>query len=196
MNGPDERKVKSLGELPVAIEPPRDLWPGIEARLKAPVATVAAVSPRPGGARLAQLRWLAAAAMVASVAVGVWIGREVLPLSGGAASAPQSATATALPASPEGAALNASYVSDPRYQRQRTELLRTLQARLEAMPPPARLKVTASLATIEHAKEDLERALGKDPSNALLQELLINTYQDEMRALTDVHEASDPGRGI
>ena len=196
MNGPDERKVKSLGELPVAIEPPRDLWPGIEARLKAPVATVAAVSPRPAGARLAQLRWLAAAAMVASVAVGVWIGREVLPLSGGGARAPQSATATALPASAEGAALNASYVSDPRYQRQRTELLRTLQARIEAMPPPARLKVTASLATIEHAKEDLERALGKDPSNALLQELLINTYQDEMRALTDVHEASDPGRGI
>jgi hypothetical protein len=157
---------------------------------------VAAVSPRPAGARLAQLRWLAAAAMVASVAVGVWIGREVLPLSGGAASAPQSAASTALPASPESAALNASYVSDPRYQRQRTELLKTLQARIEAMPPPARLKVTASLATIEHAKEDLERALGKDPSNALLQELLINTYQDEMRALTDVHEASDPGRGI
>ena len=196
MNGPEERKVKSLGELPVAIEPPRDLWPGIEARLKAPGVTVAAVSPRPAGARLAQLRWLAAAAMVASVAVGVWIGREVLPLSGGATSSPQSAAATALPASPEGAALNASYVSDPRYQRQRTELLKTLQARIEAMPPPARLKVTASLATIEHAKEDLERALGKDPSNALLQELLINTYQDEMRALTDVHEASDPGRGI
>ena len=43
---------------------------------------------------------------------------------------------------------------------------------------------------------DLEQELGKDPSNALLQELLINTYQDEMRALTDVHEASDPGRGI
>ena len=91
MNGPEERKVKSLGELPVAIEPPRDLWPGIEARLNAPVATVAAVSPRPAGARLAQLRWLAAAAMVASVAVGVWIGREVLPLSCGAATAPQSA---------------------------------------------------------------------------------------------------------
>jgi hypothetical protein len=196
MNGPEERKVKSLGELPVAIEPPRDLWPGIEARLKAPGVTVAAVSPRPAGARLAQLRWLAAAAMVASVAVGVWIGREVLPLSGGAATAPQSAASTASPASPEAAALNASYVSDPRYQRQRTELLKTLQARIEAMPPPARLKVTASLATIEHAKEDLERALGKDPSNALLQELLINTYQDEMRALTDVHEASDPGRGI
>jgi hypothetical protein len=193
MHGPEERKVKSLGELPAAIEPPRDLWPEIEARLKAPAAPV---NRRPAGARLAQLRWLAAAAMVASVAVGVWIGREVLPLSGGAGPAPQSAAVSESPANPEGGALNAGYVSDPRYQRQRTELLKSLQARIEAMPAPARLKVTASLATIEHAKEDLERALGKDPSNALLQELLINTYQDEMRALTDVHEASEPGRGI
>ena len=90
----------------------------------------------------------------------------------------------------------AAFVSDPRYARQRAELLQSLQARLDAMPQPARAKVTASLAAIETAKKDLESALGKDPSNALLQELLINTYQDEMRALTDVHEASDPGRGI
>ena len=92
--------------------------------------------------------------------------------------------------------MNAAYVSDPRYQRDRAQLVQSLQVRLDAMPPAARVKVTASLATIEKAKEDLEQALGKDPSNALLQELLINTYQDEMRALTDVHEASDPGRGI
>jgi hypothetical protein len=44
--------------------------------------------------------------------------------------------------------------------------------------------------------QDLEAALGKDPSNALLQELLVNTYQDEMRVLTTVHEAGDAGEGI
>jgi len=54
----------------------------------------------------------------------------------------------------------------------------------------------ASLAAIHRAKQDLQNELGKDPGNALLQELLVNTYQDEMRVLTDVHEASDPGRGI
>jgi hypothetical protein len=64
------------------------------------------------------------------------------------------------------------------------------------MPPETRAKVQASLAAIEKAKEDLEQALGKDPGNALLQELLVNTYQDEMRVLTDVHEASNSGRGI
>jgi hypothetical protein len=92
--------------------------------------------------------------------------------------------------------LDTAYVSDPRYARQRTELVRALQERLAALPAPARAKVSASLAAIEKAKKDLEQALGHDPSNALLQELLINTYQDEMRVLTDVHEASDPGRGI
>jgi len=71
-----------------------------------------------------------------------------------------------------------------------------LQAQLAKLPPASRAKVMASLETIWHAKQDLEQALGKDPGNALLQELLVNTYQDEMRVLTDVHEASESGRGI
>lgn len=191
MAGPQERTVKSLRELAPAIEPPRDLWPDIEARLQVP-ATAAA----PARGRLAQLRWLAAAAMLASVAVGVWIGRDLLPLSAPGGSGAPLEGATGPAALTEGSAVQAAYTSDPRYQHQRAALLKSLQARLDAMPAPARAKVAASLAAIEAAKQDLERALGKDPSNALLQELLINTYQDEMRVLTDVHEAGDPGRGI
>jgi hypothetical protein len=196
MSGPEERKVKSLGELSPGIEPPRDLWPQIEARLRSAPASAPLQAPaaRP---RRAQLRWLAAAAMVASVAVGVWIGRDFLPLPGTAGTGVVPQTAQVAPAKLGAAgALDARYVSDPRYQRDRAELLKTLQARLDAMPPAARQKVTASLATIEQAKQDLEGALGKDPSNALLQELLINTYQDEMRALTDVHDTSNSSQGI
>ncbi len=180
----DKRKVSALRELPGSIEPPRDLWPQIAAQLQ-PAAPVAPAVRRPW-------RALAAAAMVASLAVGVLIGRDLLPLRGAAAPLPPSAQV-----SPGGATLlDASYVSDPRYQRQRARLLQSLQGRLDRMPAPARAKVVASLATLQRAKEDLEQALGKDPSNALLQELLINTYQDEMRVLTDVHEAGDAGRGI
>lgn len=191
MAGTDESKVTSLGELPAAIAPPRDLWPVIEARLRAaPAAAVAS----PVRSRVAQLRWLAAAAMVTSVAVGVWIGRDLLPSAGPGVT--PGAIATAAVPSAQGAAVDAAYVSDPRYRHERAELMKTVQARLDAMPAPARAKVAASLAAIEGAKQDLESALGKDPSNALLQELLINTYQDEMRVLTDVHEAGDPSRGI
>jgi len=181
-------KVSSLRELPQAIEPPRDLWPQIAARLEPRAGAAPAAVPR----RTAPLRWLAAAAMVASVAVGVWIGRDVLPgqhapplTAGNGSSQPE-----------RGAALEAAYVTDPRYQRERQALLQSLQAQLASMPPQTRTKVLASLATIDKAKQDLEQALGKDPGNALLQELLVNTYQDEMRVLTDVHEASDTGKGI
>jgi hypothetical protein len=210
MTGPkptDGRPVTSLRELPQAIEPPRDLWPQIEARLDSRQAAAPRVTGAPAiGLRLrgARLRWLAAAAMVASVAVGVWIGRSVLPGAGpmspghAPATVADSSGAAAAAGTVAGAptALDVAYEHDPRYERQRAALLRSLQSRLEALPPPARAKVVASLATIEKAKEDLEQALGKDPGNALLQELLVNTYQDEMRVLTDVHEASDPGRGI
>jgi hypothetical protein len=202
MTGPrdgDDRKVTALSQLPQAIEPGRDLWPQIEAQLQAiqaaapPVTGAQTILARQRGARL---RWLAAAAMVASVAIGVWIGRSLLP-SVGPAAAVQGAVGTppGFAAVTGASALDAAYVSDPRYARQRAALLRSLPARLAALPPPARAKVMASLATLKKAKEDLESALGKDPGNALLQELLIDTYQDEMRVLTDVREASDPGRG-
>jgi hypothetical protein len=203
MNAPDD-KVRSLAELPRDVAPPHDLWPQIEARLEPARPAKPAPVSFSRGAPLARLRWLAAAAMVASVAVGVWIGRDFLPLRGAPPAAlPPTAQVTPQPAATNPAtpalgatALDARFVSDPRYQRDRAALLKSLQERLAALPQPAREKVSKSLATIQRAKEDLESALGKDPSNALLQELLINTYQDEMRALADVHEASDPGRGI
>ena len=198
--GADERKVSSLRELSPAIEPARDLWPQIEARINegrrtAPGAMGA--QPRPA-VRAVPPRWLAAAAVVASVAVGVWIGRSLLPAArpgtgvGSAISA-----ARGIPATVDApTALDVAYVSDPRYQRDRAALMKSLQERLATLPPAARAKVMASLAAIYRAKQDLESALGRDPGNALLQELLVNTYQDEMRVLTDVHEASDAGRGI
>jgi len=198
MRGPADtngRKVASLRELPQSIEPAHDLWPGIESRLAAlPPAAAMAESARPVYRSAPRLRWLAAAAMVACLAVGVWIGRSLLP-GGPAGGAPPIADRTAVP-SLAPTAFDAAYVSDPRYERQRRALVRALQERLAALPPPARAKVSASLAAVEKAKKDLEQALGQDPGNALLQELLINTYQDEMRVLTDVHEASDSGRGI
>jgi hypothetical protein len=199
--GPEGRTlVRSLGELPQSIEPQRDLWPNIEAHLGAIEATspVATAAHSIGRHPRARLRWLAAAAMIASVAVGVWIGRTLLPLPGAAPAVrlPASAANDASAVTGAPTALDAAYVADPRYERQRAELLRSLQTRLAALPPASRAKVMASLETIHQAKEDLERALGKDPGNALLQELLINTYQDEMRVLTDVREASDSGKGI
>jgi hypothetical protein len=190
------RKVASLRELPRSIEPAHELWPAIEAQLGELPAGAVPAGTAPARRAGPPLRWLAAAAMVACVAVGVWIGRSLLPATPGGSTAVTVVDRSATPGGLAPSTLDAAYVSDPRYERQRAALVRALQEHLAALPPPARAKVSASLATIEKAKEDLEQALGRDPGNALLQELLVNTYQDEMRVLTDVHEASDPGRGI
>src|SRR5260221_14752650 len=131
--GGDERKVSSLRELSPAIEPARDLWPQIEARINeerrtAPEAMAA--QPRPVRARAVPLRWLAAAAVVASVAVGVWIGRSLLPAArpGAGVEAPTADAPTAL---------HVAYVADPRHQRDRAALMQTLQGPLAALPVPA-----------------------------------------------------------
>lgn len=183
-----ENRVHSLRELTQNIPPARDLWQSIEREIdrdspRAPARPV----------REAWLSGLALAATVAAVAVGVWIG-ETRSTAGGS-NAPSFAL-NAPAAQRSGAPVYASFVSDPRYLRDRAALLKSLQQKLDALPPESRQKVADSVATIQKAKSDLEAALGKDPGNALLQELLVNTYQDEMRVLTAVQEAGSPGGGI
>jgi hypothetical protein len=197
--GNGKTKVTSLRDLPQAVQPPRDLWAGIEARIGA--ERLSAVEPvqSPVTRRPARLRWLAAAAMVGTLAVGVWIGRSSLP-SVAPTQPPLASTkpVTTQPSTANNASalVQAAYLSDPKFRQTREELVKSLQARLDSLPPESRAKVVASLETIDKSKQDLEDALGKDPTNALLQELLLNTYQDEMRVLTTVHEASDAGKGI
>jgi hypothetical protein len=215
-NDNGERKVvTSLRDLPQSIAPPRDLWAGIEASITAErkatdadasatancnkVTDLAGRRNSSSSRQFSRMRLMAAAAVIAALAVGMWIGRSVLPTTrpitgpiGGA-----NTTASPPPKVNDGAtALQAAYISDPKYREQRAALMKSVEAKLASLPPDSRAKVISSLATIHKSMQDLEAALGKDPSNALLQELLVNTYQDEMRVLTTVHEAGDAGEGI
>jgi hypothetical protein len=198
MSGNDKRKISSLRDLPHEIAPPRDLWKGIEAQITAG-RTSAAGTPASVVSRPARWRVLAAAAVIVALAVGVWIGRVVLPVPGAAlpngTGGTNGLTASSHP-SDEPGAFHAAYVMGSKYTNQRARLVADLETRLTKLPPDSRAKVVSSLKAINDSKRDLERELGKDPSNALLQELLVNTYQDEMRVLTAVHEAGRPGEGI
>jgi hypothetical protein len=196
-------------DLPRSVQPPRDLWAGIEARILAESQSdsqKAQQTRRSGLRNPANLRWLAAAAMIGTLAVGMWIGRTLLPTAG-TADTGQSTTARVEPPKPadptalfaeleSGNAFKASYFDDPKLVKTRAALLKSVEAKFKTLPPDTQQKVIASLRTIHQSMKDLEAALGKDPSNALLQELLVNTYQDEMRVLTTVHEAGTAGEGI
>jgi hypothetical protein len=179
--------IRSLGQLAQSIPPPRDLWPGI-------AAEISRDGLRPGSAAgrrslaPSRMQWAALAAVVAALAVGMWVGRTMLPV-GGKQSPEQIASTAAQDV------VAAAYVKDPRYVRERDQLVHALDAKMKTLPPETQQKVTASLATIRKSIDDIQAALGKDPGNALLQALLVNSYQDEMRVLTAVHEA-DSGREI
>ena len=215
-NGTDSKKrsVSSLGELSRNVAPPRDLWPSIASQIAMTDSLVPTASERTR-LRPTGMQWAALAAVVVALAVGIWLGRSVLPPVGGkpagvvASSAPQSrevrhavpgAPNETAPADPNALAaqqvLPASLVTDPRYTMQRAALISGLEAQLKTLPLDTQHKVASSLVTIRTSIKDLQEALGRDPANALLQELLVNSYQDEMRVLTAVHEAGGVSGGI
>ncbi len=172
----NRERVNAIADLPRDIAPQRDLWPAIES------AIAPAARPARRGWRAPQ--FLAVAATVAALAIGVWIGRSTLPnqpATDGLSAANGTSSAPAV--------MQTAYVTDPKYLRERAALVRSLESRLAALPPETQKKVEVSLQTIRASMKDLETALGRDPSNALLQERLVNTDPEELRVLAVVHEA-------
>jgi hypothetical protein len=115
------------------------------------------------------------AAAAALVGFGVWMGHVMTPQTPvKVATNIESAQPGIMPAT---------------YQKQRDALLVEVNKKLAAMPPAERDKVAGSLATLKRSIEEIQAALGQDPANALLQELLVSSCQEEMRALTVVRDS-------
>jgi len=195
MNDPAPPKVRRLSELPRDIPPPHDGWPALEARLRESGRPQADAGVKQGREaeparrrRPSMMRFATLAAVLAAVVVGVSIDRWIL-----SPGHPSSPGATIQSHSGAGQGITVAYVTDPRYMHEREQLLRSLNARLAKLPPPTRKKVLESLATIHQSMQQIQQALGREPGNALLQELLIDTYQDEMQVLSTVQAASGGG---
>ena len=164
-----ERNIRNLHELPRELPPARDLWPGVSAALGA------AGAPRRRAPRYA----MAAAAAVSMLVVGLWIGRATAP--------PSLAPVAQQPGT--SVTMSAAFAPNEKYQAERARLLALLQQRLQALPPEARAKVLASLEATRQSIADIKAALGEDPGNLLLQGLLVDSYQDEMRVLATTASA-------
>ena len=171
------RKVKRLDELAQNLPPPRDLWPAIAQAIEADkIASLPQAKPR----RSVWMPALGMAAAVALVAIGVIIGQNFGPrVTAPTASNEQVRNPDMLPAA----------LRDANYRKQRDALLVEVNNRLQTMPEAERAKVAGSLATLRRSISEIEAALGKDPANALLQELFVNSCQEEMRALTAVRDS-------
>jgi hypothetical protein len=152
------------------LPPARDLWPHIEDRL----------TPR-------RRTWAVPASLAAGLLLAVF----------GFVIGTQSRDTGSSPAQREsGAHILAALMTEPGYQSQREELLNALPSRLERLPPASRKRVQESLLAIHTAMKNIEAELGHDSGNALLQELLISTCQEEMRVLTAVGDAAGANQEI
>jgi hypothetical protein len=173
------RRVKGIDELPRDIPPARDLWPTIAEAIQADLAMKAV----PGSRR--RVGWWPAAGLAASVAlvaVGVFIGQGI------ESGRETVAGPTPVPVSNDAGMLKAS-LRQAQYEKQRQELWTEVQAKLDTMSPAEREKVGKSLAALKQSIEEIKTALGHDPANALLQELLVSSSQEEMRVLTTVRDS-------
>lgn len=173
--------VTSPRELQQDIAPERDLWASIESGIKEDVARRSRTSQQ-------RHRWLipfGVAAAMSFLAIGLWIGRASMDVAPTIADQPV-----------DGAVLAAVLEVDADYSALRTRLEERAITGLASLSDEERNKVAASLTTIQQAVKELESALGKDPSNALLQVLFVQSCQEEMRVLATLERATEPAKEI
>jgi hypothetical protein len=167
-----------LQSLPRAVEPGRDLWPAIEARMES----------RPNRRRRA---WpLQAAAAVILVAASSLITASLLRREN-IQTARTAAPATAVPVIPT--AFGQPSGLGTGYELARKELAADLEKRMSSMPSSARQKLMANLAEMRRAADEINAALARQPGDPLLEELLLNTYQDELGVIASVNQLTRTG---
>jgi hypothetical protein len=186
--GPEEseqtRWERAATALRREIAPQRDLWPQIEARIRTET-----------GASTAG-RWRFAVGLAAAIALVSLSSLVTLWISGGGTDPEISHVVPPGVASAPSMAFGPDHELGPKYRLARNALTMDLESRLQALPPATREIVERNLGQIRGAVAEINSALAEDPDNALLQQLLMATYQDELDVLSEVNRvaASMPTR--
>lgn len=181
---------EALAKLPQEVEPPDGAWAALQARLgpqDAPLAGATAPAPAP---------WRAGGWMVAGAAIAVCSALLTWGLLRPPA-APVAQVAATVPAAPtaEDRALEVAlgHEAAASLLQGRKALRPQYEAQLARLAPEIRTVVENNLVILQRAQDDIRKALAKDPGNALLQQLLVRTWQQEMDLYRSVGGADAPG---
>jgi hypothetical protein len=172
----------------ITIEPERDLWPGIATQLE-PRSALGTTRRRPA--------WLwQAAAAVLLVAGSSLLTATLLDNERGEGTMAAAPTVVPAPATTSGAmAMPAAFGPgaklDPEYLAARRQLTAVLETRMANLPSSTRAKLEVNLAEMRRAAEQINAALGEQPGDPLLEELLLKTYQDELAVLANVNQLTN-----
>ena len=166
----DDKLMEAAGALEKAVAPGRDLWPEIENAI---------ASPSRG-----QWNRIFAQAAAVVLLVGASSGLTYLAMNNRTPS-PTPHVNTA-PLQIEQASFGDTYVLGTDYQEARNSLRARFEEQLAQLTAEERADVTRNVDAIRSVIEEINRALTNDPDNALLQELLLSTYQEELSLMMKV----------
>jgi hypothetical protein len=180
---------QALASLPEDVRPERDLWPQIRAEIeKTPIVAPASESRT-------QSTWFRLAAAVVlmlatSVVTYYLTSRSMQP--------PVAQTESEAVPAPQvnGQPASFSFGSESLgagYLNARAELDKRFQERLATLPAADRAKVAKNLADLRQAADEISATLAQHPSDPLLQDLLMSTYQSELQLLANVSELPAAG---
>ncbi|MFI5244125.1 MAG: hypothetical protein ACHQQR_02785 [Gemmatimonadales bacterium] len=209
------RLLDSVAALPRSIEPERDAWPAIRNRIEA--QRVRAIAPHATGTTIARPRripWIAAASVVL-VALSSGVTMLVLrqrpapevaaveqpvaqptAVEPGSTIPPAAATPQVpVPAPPRASQAARTSVGEvfARYDAAAEDLSRVLAERRARLDPATVAVLDTCLTRIDRAIAEARAALGRDPRNAVVTELLTASYRQKLDLLKRV--ADLPLRG-
>lgn len=169
---------EALSKVPKNVAPERDLWPAIQAQIENErLQKTARRGFSPHWYQLATGVLL----VVASSLTTFFAVRET--------SKETPALVQEEPLRPEIVAMPASFAGyqlGEDYSKARAQLDAAFEQRLALLPPAAREKVERNLADIRSAAREIADTLAEHPTDPLLHELLMSTYQSELQLLADV----------
>ena len=160
----DDKLIEAARQLTTEIRPQRDLWPEIEARITAPKRS----------------RWtpMLAQAAVVVLLIGASSGITYLAVRGDQPDVVQVDIPDEMLFTQ--AAFGSRYNLGPDFQDTRSHLASKLDRELDRLSPEQREDVERNLDVIRDAIGEINAALERDPDNALLQDLLLKTYREEL----------------
>jgi hypothetical protein len=168
----DDKLMEAARSLGTEVTPERDLWPEIENAIRRP----------------ARNRWNTLFAQAAAVVllVGASSGLTYLVMSKNAPYTQPVPSGLNF----EQASFGDDYLLGPDYQDARNSLRAQFDEKLESLSPEAKAEIVKDIDAIRSVIEEINRALSNDPDNALLQELLLSTYQEELSLMMKVDDVT------
>ncbi len=163
----DDKLLESARKLATEVSPERDLWPGIRDAIEQP----------------RERRWTPMFAQAAAVVLLVAASSAITWY---ATKDEQPIVSYQPELLVEPASFGSRYSLGPDFQEARAIVTAELNAELERLSPEERADIETSLAVMQHAIDNINAELQKDPGNIYLQEMLLKSYRDELALMRRV----------